>query len=167
MLRRATRARSSKADNWGNGRCFGVAVINESVVAGDLCKRTRNRAGDRVTGRPNPTSVKSSEGRDYLYRTQIEELQTSVMGKRALPNILTKALAASKSQVSFTSEGFYIPFRTDPWQTVSGQKPAPCPKQESAVGGPSSASDAETLTVYGFKKSLKYFPKTLDNSGES
>ena len=98
MLRRPTRPRSSKADNWGNDRCFGVAVINESVVGGDLCKRTRNRAGDRVTGRPNPTSVKSSEGRDYLYRTQIEELQTSVMGKRALPNILTKALAASKSQ---------------------------------------------------------------------
>ena len=45
MLRRPTRPRSSKADNWGNDRCFGVAVINESVVGGDLY-RTHLRSFD-------------------------------------------------------------------------------------------------------------------------
>jgi hypothetical protein len=30
MLRRPTPPRSSKADNWGNDRCFGVSVIDIS-----------------------------------------------------------------------------------------------------------------------------------------
>ena len=42
---------------------------------------------------PTLPSVKSSEGRDYLYRIQIQQLATCVIVKRASePNILTKAL---------------------------------------------------------------------------
>ena len=98
MLRRQTRPRSSKADNWGNDRCFGVAVINESVVAGDLSNP--DPSPDRLTpmiADPTLPSVKSGEGRDYLYRTQIQQLASSVIVKRAIEsNILTKALLPSK-----------------------------------------------------------------------
>ena len=42
---------------------------------------------------PTLPSVKSSEGRDYLYRTQIQQLPTCAIVKRAIePNILTNAL---------------------------------------------------------------------------
>ena len=93
MLRRPTRPRSSKADNSGNDRCFGVAVINESVVGGDLCKRLRERGGDRSIADPTLPSVKSSEGRDYSYRAPIQQLPTCARVKRAIEaNILTNAL---------------------------------------------------------------------------
>ena len=42
---------------------------------------------------PTLPSVKSSEGRDYSYRTQIQQLPTCAVVKRAIePNILTNAL---------------------------------------------------------------------------
>ena len=93
MLRRPTRPRSSKADNWGKARCFGVAVINESVVAGDLFNRSRQRGAIGSIADPTLPSLKSSEGRDYLYRTQIQQLATCAIVKGAIePNILTNAL---------------------------------------------------------------------------
>ena len=43
---------------------------------------------------PTLPSVKSSEGRDYSYRVQIQQLPTCAIVKRAIePNILTNALA--------------------------------------------------------------------------
>ena len=99
MLRIPTRPRSSKADKWGNAGCFGVAVINESVVAGDLFNKSRQRGGAIGSGAdPTIPSVKSSDGRDYLYKTQIQQLPTCVIVNRAIePNILTNALPPSKS----------------------------------------------------------------------
>ncbi len=98
MLRRPTRPRSSKADNRAKDRCFRVAVINESMVGGDLCKRIRQRGAIGSIADPTLPRVKSSEGRDYLYRTLIQQLPSSVIGNRAIePNILTKALPPSKS----------------------------------------------------------------------
>jgi len=55
-------------------------------------------SGGAIGSGADPTlpSVKSSEGRDYLYylyRTQIQQLPTCVIVNRAIePNILTKAL---------------------------------------------------------------------------
>ena len=58
-------------------------------------------SGGAIGSGADPTipSVKSSEGTDYLlYRTQIQEVPTCVIVNRAIePNILTKALPASKS----------------------------------------------------------------------
>ena len=57
-------------------------------------------SGGAIGSGADPTipSVKSSEGRDYLYRTQIQQLPTCVIVNRAIePNILTKALPPSKS----------------------------------------------------------------------
>ncbi len=52
-------------------------------------------SGGAIGSIPDPTlpSIKSSKGRDYLYRTQIQQLPTCVIVKRAIePNILTNAL---------------------------------------------------------------------------
>jgi len=52
-------------------------------------------SGGAIGSGADPTipKVKSSEGRDYLYRTQIQQLPSCVIGNRAIePNILTKAL---------------------------------------------------------------------------
>ena len=54
-------------------------------------------SGGAIESIADPTlpNVKSSEGRDYLYRTQIQQLPTCVIVNRAIePNILTNALPA-------------------------------------------------------------------------
>lgn len=66
MLRRLTRVsealaedRASKADNWRKGRCFGVAAIKESVIAGDRFAVERGLARGRSRLWAYPTQILS------------------------------------------------------------------------------------------------------------
>ncbi len=111
------------------------------------------------------TQKKISNG---FYRTQIQQVQTSVMVKRALPNILTKALAASKSQEHSPLKDSTYPS----WQTPG--KPYCRVKNQPLALNRSQQSEARAvlmtpkpLQCMASKKTLKYFRKTLDNSGES
>ena len=180
MLRRPTRARSSKGHNWRNWRYFGVAVIQETVFVGidswefesGLEYRVVSTSGvwlrgivkgDRLNLRPELPSVKSKKCRYHLiYMTHAPAWFCHPNPWCSLtPYTLHSNCALPILEVTpiMLNHGVLLPMRGrySPHKSHLAKKKDPIVKRGVSQRRPEGKQRAKSLGVYRFKKKSKNF----------